>query len=147
MGAPTVQMYVKLLLQSTCTSMCCHIYNWNIPDCDIQQTIHLASSKFKSCQNPSLDKVHFLTFTFDLLTPKWWHIFLSPSCIYVQEWGTVDGLIFVGYQFCGFHWGSNPRFFFAIFCTKYEGKYYGYGFWTPWRCDFSLIHKNWNPWK
>ena len=31
---------VQLLLQSACTSMCRHIYNWNIVDCDVKQPIH-----------------------------------------------------------------------------------------------------------
>ena len=32
---------VQLLLQSTCTSMCRHIYDWNIVDCYVKQPIHL----------------------------------------------------------------------------------------------------------
>ena len=32
--------YVQFLLQSACTSMCRHIYDWNIVDCDVKP-IHL----------------------------------------------------------------------------------------------------------
>ena len=34
---------VQLLLQSACTSMCRHIYDWNIVDCDVKQPLHLTS--------------------------------------------------------------------------------------------------------
>ena len=33
--------YVLLLLQSTCTSMCRHMYDWNIVNCDVKQQIYL----------------------------------------------------------------------------------------------------------
>ena len=36
----------QLLLQSACTSMCRHIYDWNIVNCDVKQQIHLTSSSF-----------------------------------------------------------------------------------------------------
>ena len=35
---------VQLLLQSACTSMCRHIYNWNIVPCDVKQPISLSLS-------------------------------------------------------------------------------------------------------
>ena len=34
---------VQLLLQSACTSMCRHIYDWNIVNCDVKQLIQLNS--------------------------------------------------------------------------------------------------------
>ena len=33
-----------LLLQYACTSMCCHIYDWNIVNCDVKQPIQLNNS-------------------------------------------------------------------------------------------------------
>ena len=38
------QLLVKLLLQSTCTSMCRHIYNWSIVACDVKQPVSLTST-------------------------------------------------------------------------------------------------------
>ena len=33
----------QLLFQSACTSMCRHIYDWNIVNCDVKQPIHLTN--------------------------------------------------------------------------------------------------------
>ena len=35
---------VQLLLQSACTSLCRHIYDWNIVECDVKQLIHSITS-------------------------------------------------------------------------------------------------------
>ena len=62
---------------------------------------------------------------------------------------TVDGLIFVGYQFSWFSWRvwstNSSANEIANFCMNYEGKYYGHKFWTPRMRDFCSIHENWYP--
>ena len=59
---------------------------------------------------------------------------------------TVDGLIFVGYQFLWFSWRvwstNSSANEIAIFCMNYEGKYYGHEFWTLRMRDFCSIHEN-----
>ena len=60
---------------------------------------------------------------------------------------TVDGLIFVGYQFSWVSWrvqskNSSTREL-VIFCMNCEGKYLGHDFWTPRICHFCSIHENW----
>ena len=42
---PYVQL---LLLQSACTSMCHHMYDWNIVNCDVKQPIHLTPQTLQS---------------------------------------------------------------------------------------------------
>ena len=39
------------LLQSACTSMCRHVYDWNIVDCDVKQQIYLTSLYYLREQN------------------------------------------------------------------------------------------------
>ena len=59
---------------------------------------------------------------------------------------TLDGLIFVRYQFSRFSWRVRSTNFrakeIAIFCMNYEGKYYNHEFLTPRMFDFSSIQKN-----
>ena len=38
--------WVQILLQSACTSMCYHIYNYNIIDCDVKQHIYYDQNCF-----------------------------------------------------------------------------------------------------
>ena len=62
---------------------------------------------------------------------------------------TVDGLIFVGYQFPWFSWRvqskNSSTHKIAIFCINYNGKFQGHEFWTQRMCLFWQIHKNWYP--
>ena len=62
---------------------------------------------------------------------------------------TVDGLIFVGYQFSQFSWRvqstKSSTHEKGIFCVNYEGKCYDHKFWTPRMCDFCSDHENWYP--
>ena len=37
------RLYVQLLLQSACTSMCRHLYDWIIVYCGVKQPLHLTS--------------------------------------------------------------------------------------------------------
>ena len=66
-----------------------------------------------------------------------------------QLWITVDGLVFMGYQFLWFSWRvrstNSSTHEIAILCMNYEGKYYGHEFWTPRMWEFCSIHKNWYP--
>ena len=59
---------------------------------------------------------------------------------------SVDGLIFMGYQFSWFLWRvistNSSANEIAIFCMSYEGKYYGHEFWTPRMRDICSIHEN-----
>ena len=62
---------------------------------------------------------------------------------------TVNGLIFLGYQFSLFSWRvqstNSSTHKIVIFCICYEGKYYGHKFLTPWMHHFSSIQENWYP--
>ena len=46
----------NFLLQSACTSMCRHIYDWNIVDCDVEQPIHLTAA----CQQGTLLRLRLI---------------------------------------------------------------------------------------
>ena len=46
---------VQLLLQSACTSLCRHIYNWNIVACDVKQPISL--TQFRSAVSEEKSKM------------------------------------------------------------------------------------------
>ena len=91
-------------------------------------------------------------FTFFVwLKPLVWyqfHCWLWFNVTFSNISATVDGLIFVGYQFLCFRGGSDSNSSIheiAIFCKTYEGKHYGHEISTPWMCDFCSIHKNWYP--
>ena len=62
---------------------------------------------------------------------------------------TVDGLIFMGYQFSWILWRvrstNSSTNEMVIFCMNYEGKYYVHEFWTPGISEFCQIHENWYP--
>ena len=54
------------------------MYIWNM------KAVHICWDLLKLlCQNKSVDKVQFVTLTFDLQTQKFIGFFLLPSCIYV----------------------------------------------------------------
>ena len=58
---------------------------------------------------------------------------------------TVDGFIFVGFQFSWLLWrvqsSNSSTHELAIFCMIYEGKYYGHEFWTLRICHFFVTTK------
>ena len=77
-----------------------------------------------------------------------WKLCITSDFLLLQ-FNTVDGLIFVGYQFSWSSWRVQSTNFrthkLVIFCMNYEGKYYGHEFWTQRMCHFRSIHENWYP--
>ena len=53
--------WVQLLLQSACTSMCRHIYDWNIVNCDVKQQIQLNSIQLKWVAQTHIDLISLET--------------------------------------------------------------------------------------
>ena len=88
--------------------------------------------------------------TFKVLQPRW-VIFIITRVwdMFASDVFTVNGLIFVGYQFSLFSWRvqftNSSTHKLVSFCMNYEGKYYGHEFQSPRTCHFGSIHENWYP--
>ena len=72
--------WLNILLQSAFTSMCCHMYNWNIVECNIKQPIHPTN---QAKHHQSLYIVSYITPTVILQFGVQLYRNIPKSCMWV----------------------------------------------------------------